>query len=71
VAPRPCGYLFRARPKTADARAEFENLAQHNFVDLSRDAVWMGTMTYLVDICTFLGDRAPADTLYQGHPLCF
>jgi hypothetical protein len=33
--------------------------------------VWMGTMTYLVDICTFLGDRAPADTLYQGHPLCF
>ena len=50
---------------TADARAEFENLAQHDFADLPRDAVWMGTMTYLVDVCTFLGDRARADTLYQ------
>jgi class 3 adenylate cyclase/tetratricopeptide (TPR) repeat protein len=48
-----------------DARAEFENLAQHDFADLPRDAVWMGTMSYFVDICTFLGDRARADTLYQ------
>jgi tetratricopeptide (TPR) repeat protein len=48
-----------------DARAEFENLARHDFADLPRDSVWMGTMTYLVDICTFLGDRARADTLYQ------
>ncbi len=50
---------------TEDARAEFENLAQHDFADLPRDFVWMGTMTYLVDICTFLGDRARADTLYR------
>ncbi|HEY6418439.1 MAG TPA: adenylate/guanylate cyclase domain-containing protein [Candidatus Binataceae bacterium] len=51
--------------RTADARAEFENLAQQDFADLPRDAVWMGTMTYLVDVCTFLEDRARADTLYQ------
>src|SRR4029077_9258690 len=50
---------------TADARAEFETLAQHDFADLPRDFVWMGTMTYTVDICTFLGDRSRADTLYQ------
>jgi hypothetical protein len=25
----------------------------------------MGTMAYLVDVCTFLGDRARADTLYR------
>jgi len=50
---------------TTDARAEFENLAQHDFADLPRDAVWMGTMSYLADVCTFLGDRARADTLYQ------
>jgi len=49
----------------ADARAEFETLAQHDFTDLPRDAVWMGTMTFLADICTFLGDKARADTLYQ------
>jgi tetratricopeptide (TPR) repeat protein len=50
---------------TTDARAEFEILAQHDFADLPRDAVWMGTMTYLADVCTFLGDRARADTLYR------
>ena len=50
---------------TADARAEFEILAEHDFADLPRDSSWMGTMTYLVDVCTFLGDRARADTLYR------
>jgi hypothetical protein len=25
----------------------------------------MGTMTYLVDICTFLGDGSRAETLYR------
>jgi tetratricopeptide (TPR) repeat protein len=48
-----------------DARAEFEELAQYDFADLPRDAVWIGTMTYLADICTFLGDKARADTLYR------
>ena len=48
-----------------DALSEFENLAQHDFADLPRDAVWMGTMTYLVDICTFLGDKSRAETLYR------
>ena len=57
--------IYSELGRTADARAEFENLAQHDFADLPRDAVWMGTMTYLVDVCTFLGDRARADTLYQ------
>ena len=50
---------------TDDARKEFEDLAQHDFADLPRDVVWMGTMTYLVDVCTFLGDRARAEMLYQ------
>ncbi|HKN14590.1 MAG TPA: adenylate/guanylate cyclase domain-containing protein [Candidatus Binatus sp.] len=39
---------------TADARAEFENLAKHDFGDLPRDSMWMGTLTYFADICTFL-----------------
>ncbi len=50
---------------TADARTEFENLAQHDFADISRDSLWMGTMSYMVDICTFLGDRARAEKLYE------
>jgi tetratricopeptide (TPR) repeat protein len=57
--------IFSELGLTTDARAEFEILAQHDFADLPRDAVWMGTMTFLADICTFLGDKARADTLYQ------
>jgi predicted ATPase len=57
--------LYAELGRTADARAEFENLAQYNFADLPRDGVWMGTMTYLVDVCTFLGDQVRAEMLYQ------
>ncbi len=57
--------IYSELGRTADARAEFENLAQHDFADLPRDTVWMGTMSYLADVCTFLGDRARAETLYR------
>jgi tetratricopeptide (TPR) repeat protein len=57
--------IYSELGRTADARAEFENLAKHDFADLPRDAVWIGTMTYLVDVCTFLGDKARADKLHQ------
>jgi class 3 adenylate cyclase/tetratricopeptide (TPR) repeat protein len=50
---------------TDDARKEFEELAQEDFADLPPDVAWLGTMTYLVDVCTFLEDRARAATLYQ------
>ena len=48
-----------------EARAEFEHLAQYDFTDIPRDALWMACITYLVDVCTFLGDKARAATLYQ------
>jgi class 3 adenylate cyclase/tetratricopeptide (TPR) repeat protein len=50
---------------TDDARKEFEELARHDFADLPPDVAWLGTMTYLVDVCTFLADRARAEMLYQ------
>jgi tetratricopeptide (TPR) repeat protein len=50
---------------TDDARTEFEGLAQHDFADLPPDVAWLGTMTYLVDVCTFLADRPRAEMLYQ------
>src|SRR5215469_16465634 len=49
----------------AEARDLFEALAQHDFVDLPRDALWMGTLTYLVDVCTYLEDEVRADLLYR------
>jgi class 3 adenylate cyclase/tetratricopeptide (TPR) repeat protein len=57
--------IYAELGRTPEARAEFENLAQHDFADLPRDSLWMGTMTYLADICAFLGDRPRADTLYR------
>ncbi|MBI3300870.1 MAG: helix-turn-helix transcriptional regulator, partial [Deltaproteobacteria bacterium] len=57
--------IYSELGRTEEARAEFEHLAQHNFADLPRDGLWMGCMTYLVDVCTSLGDRARAATLYQ------
>jgi DNA-binding CsgD family transcriptional regulator len=40
-------------------------MAQHDFTDLPRDALWMASMTYLTDVCTSLGDTARAATLHQ------
>jgi DNA-binding CsgD family transcriptional regulator len=57
--------LYSELGRTREARAEFENLARHDFVDLPRDALWMACMTYLTDVCTFLGDAARAAILYH------
>jgi DNA-binding CsgD family transcriptional regulator len=57
--------IYSELGRTREARAEFESLARHDFTDLSRDALWMTSMTYLTDVCTFLGDTARAATLYQ------
>ena len=57
--------IYSELGRTVEARAEFENLAQHDFTDLPRDSLWMGTIAFLVDICAFLGDRGRADTLYR------
>jgi class 3 adenylate cyclase/tetratricopeptide (TPR) repeat protein len=48
-----------------EAREQFETLARDDFADLPRDPLWMGTLTYLADVCTFLGDQDRAEILYQ------
>src|SRR5262249_5656856 len=57
--------IYSELGRTEEARAEFEQLAQQDFADLPRDALWMASMTYSVDVCTFLGDKARAGTLYR------
>jgi tetratricopeptide (TPR) repeat protein len=48
-----------------EATAEFEQIAQYDFADIPRDATWLGSMTYLADVCVFLGDRSRALILYE------
>ena len=57
--------IYSELGQVSEASELFETLALHDFADLPRDSLWMGTMTYLVDVCTFLGDRVRAHTLYQ------
>lgn len=57
--------IYSELGRQREARAEFEHLARHDFIDLPRDALWVASMTYLVDVCTFLGDAARAAILYQ------
>jgi class 3 adenylate cyclase/tetratricopeptide (TPR) repeat protein len=57
--------IFSELGRTEEARAEFEHMASDNFDSLPRDSLWMGTMTYLADVCVFLGDRSRAAILYQ------
>jgi class 3 adenylate cyclase/tetratricopeptide (TPR) repeat protein len=57
--------IYRELGRTPEARAQFEQLAQDDYADLVRDANWLGCLTYLADVCTFLGDGTRALTLYD------
>jgi class 3 adenylate cyclase/tetratricopeptide (TPR) repeat protein len=57
--------IYSELGRTPEAREEFEQLARNDFADLPRDALWMGCMSYLADVCTFLGDKVRAAILYK------
>ena len=48
-----------------EAREMFERLVANDLADLPRDTLWITTMTYLADVCAFLGDIRRAALLYQ------
>jgi tetratricopeptide (TPR) repeat protein len=48
-----------------EAWAELEHLAANDFTDIPKDALWMTCITYLSEVCAFLGDSVRAATLYQ------
>jgi DNA-binding NarL/FixJ family response regulator len=49
---------------SAEARAEFEKIAAEGFERIPNDARWVTCMTYLAEVCTFLGDADRAAVLY-------
>jgi DNA-binding CsgD family transcriptional regulator/tetratricopeptide (TPR) repeat protein len=48
-----------------EAREEFEQLAVDDFARIPQDARWVTCMTYLAEVCAFLGDTRRAAILYQ------
>jgi class 3 adenylate cyclase/tetratricopeptide (TPR) repeat protein len=57
--------IYSELDRPAEATAEFERLTAHNFKDIPRDSLWMATMTFLADVCIFLGDKLRAAVLYN------
>jgi class 3 adenylate cyclase/tetratricopeptide (TPR) repeat protein len=57
--------IYSELNRTEEARIEFEQMASNDFEDVPRDALWMGSMTYLADISVFLGDKYRASILYR------
>ncbi len=57
--------IYSELGRAAEARELLDALARRDFADVPRDSMWMGTMTYLADVCTFLGDEKHSKTLYQ------
>jgi tetratricopeptide (TPR) repeat protein len=48
-----------------EARELFERLAANDFAAIPRDSMWVTSMTYLAEVCAFLGDARRAALLYQ------
>ena len=46
------------------ARAEFDGLSEHAFADIPHDSLWQTCLSYLSDVCAFLGDKERARILY-------
>ena len=57
--------IYSELGRKEEARTEFEHLAQQDFTDFPVDALWTASLTYLADVCTFLGDKVRAATLYK------
>jgi tetratricopeptide (TPR) repeat protein len=57
--------IYAELGRIEEARIEFHSLARLNFDDLRQDAMWMGSIAYLADICVYLRDRVRAQHLYR------
>jgi DNA-binding CsgD family transcriptional regulator len=57
--------IYRELGLTTETRAEFDDLARLDFTDLTRDGLWVTCITYLSEVCAFLGDADRAATLYR------
>ena len=55
--------IYRELSREQAARAEFEQMATNDFADFPQDALWLGSIAYLSEVCAFLKDADRAATL--------
>ncbi len=49
----------------AEARQEFDRLAEHDFASLPQDDLWVTSLVYLAEVCAYLGDSERAAVLSE------
>lgn len=57
--------VFAELGMVEEARHEFEVLAADDFSGIARDAMWVGCVAYLGEVCTFLKDARRAPILHR------
>jgi DNA-binding CsgD family transcriptional regulator len=57
--------IYSELGREREARAAFEQLAAYDFADLPQDGLWLTCVTYLAEVCAFLGDARRAAILYR------
>jgi len=56
--------IYAGMGRRAEAREEFDRLAQDDFAGLPRDGAWVVGIALLAQVCAFLQDAQRASTLY-------
>jgi len=59
-------FLYVEEGRVADARREFESLADELPTRTTRDSVWLPSTALLALVCASLGDEERADVLYEA-----
>ena len=57
--------VYRQKHDAAEARKQFEKFAANDFRDLPRDRYWLYGMSFLSEVCAYLGDVPRAAILYE------
>jgi len=57
--------IYAEMGRRAEAREEFERLAQSDFADFPRDGAWVVGIALLAQVCAFLQDARRAAPLYE------
>ncbi len=57
--------IFTMTGAVEECRAELDDIARHDFIDVERNGSWLATMSCIADAIHLLGDRARAAQVYE------
>jgi DNA-binding SARP family transcriptional activator/tetratricopeptide (TPR) repeat protein len=57
--------IYRFLGQKQECQRVFEQLVSNEFASVPQDALWVGSLAYLAEVCDYLQDAERAGTLYQ------